>query len=62
VDALVHHGPGEDVGPRGRRVTLHREQQWIRDVTIKTGLADTFAPEAGPIAAGAARRERAAGA
>ena len=61
MDALVHHRPGGDVGLRARRVTLHGEQQWIRDVTIKTGLVDTVLPEAGPIA-GAAGREGAAGA
>jgi hypothetical protein len=62
LDALVHRGPGEDVGPRRQRVTLHREKLWIRDATIKTGLADTVVPEARPIAAGSAGREGAAGA
>jgi len=31
-----------NVGVHGHSVTLHLETLWIRDVTIKTGLVDTF--------------------
>ncbi len=31
-----------NIGVHGQAVTLHLEQLWIRDVTITTGLVDTF--------------------
>jgi alcohol dehydrogenase len=31
-----------NVGVHGHSVTLHLETLWIRDITIKTGLVDTF--------------------
>ncbi|MBE3556885.1 MAG: zinc-dependent alcohol dehydrogenase family protein [Firmicutes bacterium] len=31
-----------NIGVHGKPVTLHLEQLWIRDVTITTGLVDTF--------------------
>ena len=31
-----------NVGVHGRPATLHLEKLWIRDVTIMTGLVDTF--------------------
>jgi alcohol dehydrogenase len=31
-----------NVGVHGRAATLHLEKLWIRDVTITTGLVDTF--------------------
>jgi alcohol dehydrogenase len=56
MKALVYHGPGrkdwEDVPDAGGRVanigvhgapaTLHLESLWIRDITITTGLVDTY--------------------
>ena len=30
-----------NIGVHGRPATLHREDLWIRDVTITTGLVDT---------------------
>jgi len=31
-----------NIGVHGQPVTLHLEKLWIRDVTITTGLVDTF--------------------
>ncbi|MFG2006206.1 zinc-dependent alcohol dehydrogenase family protein [Spirillospora sp. NPDC048911] len=31
-----------NIGVHGRPATLHLEEQWIRDITIVTGLVDTF--------------------
>ena len=31
-----------NIGVHGESVTLHLEKLWIRDVTITTGLVDTF--------------------
>ncbi|MEU9023970.1 zinc-dependent alcohol dehydrogenase family protein [Actinomadura sp. NPDC048394] len=31
-----------NIGVHGKPATLHLEEQWIRDVTITTGLVDTF--------------------
>ncbi len=31
-----------NVGVHGKAATLHLESLWIRDVTIATGLVDTF--------------------
>ena len=31
-----------NVGVHGRAATFHLEKQWIRDITITTGLVDTF--------------------
>ena len=30
-----------NIGVHGRAVTLHLDEQWIRDITITTGLKDT---------------------
>ncbi len=35
-------GPVANIGVHGKPATLHLEQLWIRDVTITTGLVDTF--------------------
>ena len=31
-----------NIGVHGKPVTLHLEKLWIRDVTVTTGLVDTF--------------------
>ena len=31
-----------NIGVHGKPVTLHLEKLWIRDVTITTGLVDTY--------------------
>jgi alcohol dehydrogenase len=31
-----------NIGVHGRSVTLHLEKLWIRDVTVTTGLVDTY--------------------
>lgn len=31
-----------NIGVHGKPATLHLEKLWIKDVTIKTGLVDTF--------------------
>jgi alcohol dehydrogenase len=31
-----------NIGVHGEPVTLHLEEQWIRDITITTGLVDTY--------------------
>ncbi|HEX5295922.1 MAG TPA: zinc-binding dehydrogenase, partial [Streptosporangiaceae bacterium] len=31
-----------NIGVHGEAATLHLEEQWIRDITITTGLVDTF--------------------
>jgi alcohol dehydrogenase len=36
MKALVYHGP------HGTPATLHLEKLWIRDVTITSGLVDTY--------------------
>ncbi|HEY3506406.1 MAG TPA: hypothetical protein VGN37_26900 [Actinocatenispora sp.] len=35
-------GLGADVGVHGAPATLHVEDLWISDVTISTGLVDTY--------------------
>ena len=37
MQAVVYHGPGK------KPATLHREELWTRDVTLATGLVDTYA-------------------
>jgi len=42
VDLVRPGGHIANVGVHGKAVTLHLEKLWIRDVTITTGLVDTF--------------------
>ncbi|HMS62355.1 MAG TPA: zinc-dependent alcohol dehydrogenase family protein [Solirubrobacteraceae bacterium] len=42
VDLVRPGGHVANVGVHGKAVTLHLETLWIRDVTITTGLVDTF--------------------
>ncbi len=42
VDLVRPGGHVANVGVHGGAVTLHLEKLWIRDVTITTGLVDTF--------------------
>jgi len=39
--ALVYHGPGHKAFQEAPDPELHLEEQWIRDITITTGLVDT---------------------
>ena len=50
-----------NIGVHGKPATLHLEELWIKDVTITTGLVDTFStPTFLRLLAGSpARRERA---
>jgi alcohol dehydrogenase len=42
ADLVRPGGRVANIGVHGRSVTLHLEKLWIRDVTITTGLVDTF--------------------
>ena len=42
VDLVRPGGHVANVGVHGRAATLHLEKLWIRDVTLTTGLVDTF--------------------
>jgi alcohol dehydrogenase len=42
TDLVRPGGRVANVGVHGKPVTLHLEQLWIKDVTITTGLVDTF--------------------
>jgi alcohol dehydrogenase len=42
VDIVRAGGHVSNVGVHGKPATLHLERLWIRDVTITTGLVDTF--------------------
>ncbi len=42
VDLVRPGGHVANVGVHGRAATLHLERFWIRDVTVTTGLVDTF--------------------
>jgi len=51
MKALVYDRPGmkawevgriANIGVHGKPVTLHLERLWTRDVTITTGLVDTY--------------------
>jgi alcohol dehydrogenase len=42
ADLVRPGGHVANVGVHGHPATLHLEKLWIRDVTIKTGLVDTF--------------------
>lgn len=42
VDLVRPGGHVANVGVHGKGATLHLEKQWIRDITVTTGLVDTF--------------------
>jgi alcohol dehydrogenase len=42
VDLVRPGGHIANVGVHGRAATLHLERLWIRDVTVTTGLVDTY--------------------
>jgi len=42
VDLVRPGGYVANIGVHGEPATLHLERQWIRDITITTGLVDTF--------------------
>ncbi len=42
VDLVRPGGHVANVGVHGRAATFHLEKQWIRDITVTTGLVDTF--------------------
>src|ERR1700682_5406914 len=41
-DLVLPGGHIANIGVHGKPVTLHLEKLWIRDVTITTGLVDTY--------------------
>jgi alcohol dehydrogenase len=42
ADLIRPGGRVANIGVHGQAATLHLEKLWIRDVTITTGLVDTF--------------------
>jgi alcohol dehydrogenase len=42
VDLVRPGGHVANIGVHGEPATLHLEQQWIRNITVTTGLVDTF--------------------
>jgi len=42
AEARRAEGPFRSRGVQGEPATLHLEDPWIRDVTITTGLVDTY--------------------
>jgi len=42
ADIVRPGGHVANIGVHGKPATLHLEKLWIRDVTISTGLVDTF--------------------